>query len=94
MPVFERVGDGAKRYEPRAHFAERVGGRAGSGTAEGNVVYVGGGIRTQDYSDYQGTHPEGNIVLIAGPTQGDPIDAAIRVRRQGGDLRRPRPSAA
>ncbi len=78
MPVFERVGDGAKRYQPRVHFAERVGGRAGSGTAEGNVVYVGGGMRTQEYSDYQGTHPEGNIVLIAGPTQGDPIDAAIR----------------
>jgi peptide/nickel transport system permease protein len=78
MPVFERLGDGAKKYEPRKHFAERVGGRAGSGTAEGNVVYVGGGIRTQEYSDYQGTHPEGNIVLIAGPTRGDPIDAAIR----------------
>jgi len=78
MPVFERVGDGAKRYAPRVHFAERVGGRAGGGTAEGKVVYVGGGIRTQAYSDYQGTHPEGNIVLIAGPTQGDPIDAAIR----------------
>jgi peptide/nickel transport system permease protein len=78
MPAFERLGDGAKKYEPRRHFAERVGGRAGSGTAEGNVVYVGGGIRTQEYSDYQGTHPEGNIVLIAGPTRGDPIDAAIR----------------
>jgi len=78
MPVFERVGDAPKRYQPRTDFSERVGGRAGSGTAEGNVVYVGGGIRTPDYSDYQGTHPEGNIVLIAGPTQGDPIDAAIR----------------
>jgi peptide/nickel transport system permease protein len=78
MPVFERLGDGAKRYTPRVHFAERIGGRAGGGTAEGNVVYVGGGIRTQEYSDYQGTHPQGNIVLIAGPTQGDPIDAAIR----------------
>ena len=78
MPVLERVGDGAKRYTPRVDFAERVGGRAAGGTAEGNVVYVGGGIRTQDYSDYQGTHAEGNIVLIAGPTQGDPIDAAIR----------------
>jgi hypothetical protein len=78
MPVFETLGAGAKKYEPRKHFAERVGGRAGSGTAEGNVVYVGGGIRTQEYSDYQGTHPEGNIVLIAGPTRGDPIDAAIR----------------
>jgi peptide/nickel transport system permease protein len=78
MPVFERVGDGAKRYTPRVHFAERIGGRAAGGTAEGTVVYVGGGIRTQEYSDYQGTHPQGNIVLIAGPTQGDPIDAAIR----------------
>ena len=78
MPVFERLSDDPKHYQPRTDFSERVGGRGGSGTAEGNVVYVGGGIRTQDYSDYQGTHPEGNIVLIAGPTQGDPIDAAIR----------------
>ena len=78
MPVLERVGEDPKTYQPRADFSERVGGRAGSGTAEGNVVYVGGGIRTQEYSDYQGTHPEGNIVMIAGPTQGDPIDAAIR----------------
>lgn len=78
MPVFERVGDGARRFVPRTDFSERVGGRAGSGSAEGNVVFVGGGIRTQDYSDYQGTHPEGNIVLIDGPSQGDPIDAAIR----------------
>jgi peptide/nickel transport system permease protein len=79
MPVFARLGDdGVKTYVPRTDFAEHIGGRAGGGTAEGNVVYVGGGVRTQDYSDYQGTHPEGNIVLIAGPTQGDPIDAAIR----------------
>jgi len=78
MPVLERIGEDPKDYQPRADFSERVGGRAGSGTAEGNIVYVGGGIRTQDYSDYRGTHPEGNIVLIAGPTQGDPIDAAIR----------------
>jgi peptide/nickel transport system permease protein len=78
MPVLERLSDDPKQYQPRTDFSERVGGRGGSGTAEGNVVYVGGGIRTQDYSDYQGTHPEGNVVLIAGPTQGDPVDAAIR----------------
>jgi len=59
MPVLERVGEDPKTYQPRADFSERVGGRAGSGTAEGNVVYVGGGIRTQEYSDYQGTHPRG-----------------------------------
>ena len=28
-----------------------------------NVVYVGGGIIETGYSDYAGTHPEGNIVL-------------------------------
>ncbi len=78
MPAFERLGTEAKRYLPRVDFSERVGNRAGGGTAEGNVVYAGGGIRTPEYSDYKGTHPEGNIVLIAGPTQGDPIDAAIR----------------
>ena len=83
MPVFERLSDDPKHYQPRTDFSERVGGRGGSGSAEGNVVYVGGGIRTQDYSDYQGTHPEGNIVLIAGPTQGDPIDAAIRSGAKG-----------
>jgi peptide/nickel transport system permease protein len=77
MPALERLGDG-KRFVLRTDFSERVGGRAGGGTAEGAVVYVGGGIRTPEYSDYAGTHPEGNVVLIAGPTQGDPIDAAIR----------------
>ncbi len=88
MPVLERVGEDPKTYQPRADFSERVGGRAGSGTAEGNVVYVGGGIRTQEYSDYQGTHPEGNIVLIAGPTQG-PI-AASSDRRTSRSSRRTR----
>ncbi len=82
-PTLATVGENAKSYTHRVDFTERVGGRAAGGTAEGNVVYVGGGIKTPEYSDYGGTHPEGNIVLIAGPTQGDPIDTAIREGAKG-----------
>lgn len=81
MPSFERLGDGAKHYTPRQDFSESVGGRRGGGTAEGRVVYVGGGNKVAGYSDYQGVHPEGAIVLIAGPgLGGDRIDIA---RREG-----------
>ncbi len=83
MPTLDRVTPNAKSYIARVDFTERVGGRAGGGSAEGNIVYVGGGIRTPEYSDYAGTHPEGNIVMIAGPTQGDPIDIAIREGAKG-----------
>jgi hypothetical protein len=83
MPTLELVGPKPKSYVARTDFTERVGGRSAGGSAEGNIVYVGGGIRNADYSDYAGTHPEGNIVLIAGPTNGDPIDAAIRSGAKG-----------
>ena len=83
MPTLDLLGANAKSYVPRRDFTERIGRRAAGGTAEGNIVYVGGGIRNADYSDYAGTHPEGNIVLIAGPTDGDPIDAAIRAGAKG-----------
>jgi peptide/nickel transport system permease protein len=83
MPSLELVGPGGRAYTPRVDFTERVGGRAGGGSAEGNIVYVGGGIKTPQYSDYAGTHPEGNIVMIAGPTMGDPIDIAIREGAKG-----------
>ena len=83
MPTLELMSPEARTYVSRKDFTEHVGGRAGAGTAEGNIVYVGGGIRNADYSDYQGTHPEGNIVVIAGPTEGDPVDAAIRSGAKG-----------
>src|SRR5581483_5483854 len=82
-PTLSTLGDHPRSYTHRVDFTERVGGRAAGGTAEGAVVYVGGGVRSPEYSDYAGTHPEGNIVLIAGPTQGDPIDAAIREGAKG-----------
>ena len=80
MPSFERLGPEPKRYVPRVDFSEGIGGRRGGGTAEGKVVFVGGAVRSPDYSDFKGTTPEGNIALIAGPGQPgtDPIDSAIR----------------
>lgn len=78
LPSLELTAPNTRVFVARRDFTERVGGRAGGGTALGNILYVGGGIRNAEYSDYAGTHPEGNIVLIAGPTEGDPIDAAIR----------------
>jgi len=82
MPTLEMTGPEAKAYTPRVDFSESVGGRRGAGTAEGKVVYVGGGNKTTDYSDYAGVHPTGNVVLIAGPSiaNQDRIDIA---RREG-----------
>ena len=83
MPTLATVGANGRSYAPRVDFTPRIGGRAGGGTAEGDIVYVGGGIQTPEYSDYAGTNPLGNIVLIAGPTQGDPISTAIRQGARG-----------
>ena len=82
-PSLAITSGSGKRFTHRVDFTERVGGRAAGGTAEGNVVYVGGGVKTPEYSDYAGTHPEGNIVMIAGPTMGDAIDTAIRQGAKG-----------
>lgn len=77
-PTFEMTAPSTRSYTHRVDFTEHIGGRAAGGSAEGRVVYVGGGIHNRDYSDYAGTHPDGNIVLIAGPTEGDTIGNAIR----------------
>jgi peptide/nickel transport system permease protein len=79
MPTLERLGDG-KTYRPRVDFTESVGGRRGGGVAEGNVVFVGSGTKTPDYSDYAGVDVTGNIAMIVGPTTGDVVDVA---RREG-----------
>ena len=82
MPSFERLGSDPKTYRPRIDFTESVGGRRGGGAAEGAVIYVGGGNRLPGYSDYEGVHPQGNIVMIAGPnlSNADRVDIA---RREG-----------
>jgi len=82
MPTLQRLGSDAKTYVPRTDFAESIGGRRGGGVAEGNVVYVGGGNQTTDYSDYQGVHAEGNIAMIAGPSIAN-VDRIDIARREG-----------
>ena len=82
MPTFAMRSPEAKTFVPRVDFSESIGGRRGGGVADGQVVYVGGGNKTTDYSDYAGVHATGNIVLIAGPSiaNQDRIDIA---RREG-----------
>ncbi len=82
MPSFQRLGPDPKSYRPRIDFTESVGGRRGGGTVEGRVIYVGGGNKIPGYSDYQGTHPEGNIVMIAGPSLAN-VDRIDIARREG-----------
>jgi peptide/nickel transport system permease protein len=82
MPALQRLGGDAKTYVPRVDFSESIGGRRGGGIAEGNVVYVGGGNKTTDYSDYQGVHAEGNIAMIAGPSIAN-VDRIDIARREG-----------
>ncbi len=102
MPTFQRLGSDPKTYRPRIDFNESVGGRRGGGTVEGKVIYVGGGNKITGYSDYQGTHPQGNIVMIAGPGLAN-IDRIDIARREGaigviqvafGELIKPSYSAA
>jgi peptide/nickel transport system permease protein len=82
MPTLERVGGDPKTYRPRIDFSESIGGRRGGGVAEGRVIYVGGGNKTPEYSDYEGVHPDGNIAMIVGPSiaNADRVDIA---RREG-----------
>ena len=82
MPSLQRLGSDPKTYRPRIDFNESIGGRRGGGTVEGNVVYVGGGNKITGYSDYEGTHPEGNIVMIAGPSLAN-VDRIDVARREG-----------
>ena len=82
MPTLERLGTDAKTYRPRIDFSESIGGRRGGGVAEGNVVYVGGGNKTIEYSDYAGVHAEGNIAMIAGPSIAN-VDRIDVARREG-----------
>ncbi len=72
-PALERLTAQPKSYAHRVDYTESIGRFAGGGSADGDLVYVGGGIR----ADYEGTDARGNIVLIAGPGQGDRAQIAV-----------------
>ncbi len=65
-------------FRLRADFAEVVGGMRGGGTVEAPLVYVGGAIESGTYSDFRDVDVRGKVVLVSGPTEGDPGGNAIR----------------
>jgi hypothetical protein len=83
MPRFELTEPATHRFTLRQDFSELVGGRRGSGTVTGKVVFVGAGVHTAAYSDYRDVDPRGKIVLILGDSQTDPIEAAHRLGAAG-----------
>src|SRR5919201_5673774 len=74
MPIVELsqmstlTGPGGKTYRPRVDFAESVGGRAGSGSVEGEIAAVGGAARGSGVNDFDGANVRGKIALVTGPT--------------------------
>jgi hypothetical protein len=78
MPELEVLSPLPHRFAVRRDFSELVGGRRGGGTVEAEVVFVGSGSDGGDYSDYRDVDARGKIVLLAGQSVGDPLDAAIR----------------
>jgi aminopeptidase YwaD len=69
-PELTRTGANAKSWKHRVDFTETVGGRSGNGTAEAQVVVVGGGAKGSGQDDFAGVSVRGRIALITGPTTG------------------------
>ncbi|MGH2499926.1 MAG: M28 family peptidase [Candidatus Limnocylindria bacterium] len=70
-PILEAVA--GKGYVHRRDFTELVGGNRGSGAGEGELIFVGAGSR----SDFATVSARGNVVLIAGAGDSDPLANAI-----------------
>ena len=68
-PTLARTGANAKTYSHRVDFTESVGGRAGSGSAQGGLVVVGGGSASGGQDDFAGADTNGRIAMVTGPTQ-------------------------
>ncbi|MSQ37408.1 MAG: M28 family peptidase [Chloroflexi bacterium] len=62
--LLELRGPRGRSYAHRREFTEIIGGRAGSGSGEGRLVFVGAGISTASYSDFAGVNARGAIVLL------------------------------
>lgn len=67
-PALSRTGAAAKTWTHRVDFTESVGGRAGSGSAEGTLAVVGGGSASGGQDDFAGVDVRGRIALVTGPT--------------------------
>ncbi len=77
-PVLRRESPDPKDYHHRVDFTESVGARAGSGSAAGPVVVVGGAARAGTQNDFAGVQTRGKIALVTGPASGNYVEAAYR----------------
>lgn len=68
-PTLARTGANAKTFTHRVDFTESVGGRAGTGSAEGALAVVGGGSASGGQDDFTGVDTKGRIAVVTGPTQ-------------------------
>lgn len=70
-PVLARTAPSARSFRHRTDFTERVGGTFGSGTGEGNLVFVGSGI-TSGASDFDAVDVRGKVALVITGGRQDP----------------------
>ena len=73
-PTLARTGADARSWKHRVDFTETVGGRSGNGTAEAQVVVVGGGAKGNGQDDFAGVSTRGRIALVTGPTSGPAVE--------------------
>ena len=76
-PELTRTGANAKSWKHRVDFTETVGGRSGNGTAEAQVVVVGGGAKGSGQDDFAGVSARGRIALVTGPTTGQAAETSF-----------------
>lgn len=77
-PALELRGPLGRSYAHRREFTEIIGGRAGSGSVIGRIVFVGAAISTASYNDFAGVNVRGAVVLLFGGATGvDPLRNAI-----------------
>jgi hypothetical protein len=76
-PTLARTGADAKSWKHRVDFTESVGGRAGNGSAEAQLVVVGGAAKGNGQDDFAGVDARGRIALITGPTGGNALENAF-----------------
>lgn len=78
-PVLARTGPVARSFRHRVEFTERVGGVFGSGSGEGDLVFIGSGLRTPGGSDFDAVDVRGKVALVITGGRGDPArDLAAR----------------
>lgn len=70
-PVLARTSPTPRAFRHRMDFTERVGGTFGSGTGEGELVFIGSGV-TSGASDFDAVDVRGKVALVITGGRQDP----------------------